>query len=119
MIQYQLIDDKTKQPLLLGTKVTTFRGEKAILTAFYPPHRPGVSGKVLVKRKTGGEDLIYASVIGAEYIEVEPIINLPLTEGELHMIRLALDRSDLKQYNEEGLRAFADLRNKLAIAAHI
>jgi hypothetical protein len=117
MPNYRLINRKTTFPMYLGDPVKTFRGEKGTIIGIQPPHRQGTSGKVVIRREMGIEDLVYPSVIDAEFIEVEDSITLLLTEGELHMMRVCLDGTELSALNKDALTVFADLRNKLAIAA--
>jgi len=51
-----------------GQEVTTFRGEKAILTGWKEPHKTSSTGKVYItKIKTGYEGEYYPSVINAKF----------------------------------------------------
>lgn len=62
-----LIDATTRLPVAIGDTVETFRGERATVTGFEPPHREGTSGRVST---TLGHH--YASVYNCEYLTETP-----------------------------------------------
>lgn len=49
----KLIDTKTNKEVAIGEVVTSFRGEKAVVTGFRPPHKPSSSGRVYVRPLEG------------------------------------------------------------------
>lgn len=63
----KLIDSTSRQPVAIGDTVYTFRGERATVTGFEPPHREGTSGRVST---TLGHH--YAGVYNCEYIAETP-----------------------------------------------
>jgi hypothetical protein len=58
------------KPVEIGDALTTFRGEPVTLVALDPPHRPGVSGRVIVRDSQGHEDRYYCTVVGCTYVEI-------------------------------------------------
>jgi hypothetical protein len=57
-------------PAVKGQKVTTFRGEKLILTGWREPHKPSSTGRVFVKgEKNEFEGEYFPSVVGGEFRE--------------------------------------------------
>ena len=54
---------ETGKQVNIGDRVTTFRGEEAVLKAVYP--RDGMTGKVALESHLG---LLYPSVIGCEFM---------------------------------------------------
>jgi hypothetical protein len=64
----QLIDSKTRKPLVKGQRIRTNRGRPMFLEDWKEPHKPESSGFVFVSEtRGGGTEMYYASVIGAEF----------------------------------------------------
>lgn len=64
-----LIDTETNKEILIGDRVTNFRGEQFYLRNFRAPHKPGSTGRVGLNNPDGsfaGE--FFPSVIGAKII---------------------------------------------------
>jgi hypothetical protein len=53
--------------LKIGSKVDTFRGEKAEVRAMYLPHHPGSTGRVVLKFEDGSEGEYFPGVINAQW----------------------------------------------------
>ncbi len=63
-----LIDSATGKRLKVGDTVTTFRGEKLVLTDMTPPHKRGSTGRVYVKKAGAARGREYfPGVINAEW----------------------------------------------------
>lgn len=60
------INDK---PAVVGQKVVSFRGEKAKLISWTPPHKPSSTGRVYIKFEDGNQQEYFPSVIGGEFKE--------------------------------------------------
>lgn len=60
--EVKLVHIETGVEFKKGDKVTTFRGEEAIIRDLYPPHKSSASGRV---------NGYYASVYNLKYVEVE------------------------------------------------
>jgi len=58
----QLIDSTTKKPVNVGDIVTTFRGEKMVVTGMIEPRHAGSTGRVILDGQA-----YYPSVINAEW----------------------------------------------------
>ena len=68
----KLIYEKTKEPVMIGDRATTFRGESVVVTGMDEPHKPSSTGRVYIKYS--GFDSIgrefFPSVIGAIWVGV-------------------------------------------------
>jgi hypothetical protein len=60
-----VIDNKKVE---VGQEVTSFRGEKYILTGWKEPHKPSSTGRVYLKLKDGSTFEFYPEVINAKFI---------------------------------------------------
>jgi hypothetical protein len=69
----KLIDSKTGEQMQRDARVQTFRGEKAILLGWKPPHRPGSTGRVYVEFVEDMARLheFFPSVIGCKFVDDE------------------------------------------------
>lgn len=69
--QWLLVNEKTGEPLNVGDKLTTFRGEECILTDATPPKHAASTGRVYVKDNPNqpypGE--YFPSVVGAKWVQ--------------------------------------------------
>jgi hypothetical protein len=71
-MQYQLVNDKTNEPINIGDTVTTFRGEEGKLIYVDPSYSAGSIGHVGVELgKRGYTSRWYPSVINARFVEVK------------------------------------------------
>ena len=67
-----LVDSQTKQPIKIGDKVHTFRGEECTVKGIRKPFHPGSTGRVFVSFHPDEFDREYfPSVINAQWIEDE------------------------------------------------
>lgn len=69
----KLIHTKTLQPVKIGDAVTSFKGDKATIAHFLPPHKPSSSGHVSVKYtdRNTMDGYNYVGVWGLEWIDRE------------------------------------------------
>lgn len=69
---WRLIHNATKVEAKRGDPVVTFRGEPGVLTSWAPPHKPGSTGKVVIRFRgvAGGEAEFYPSVVDCTFVRV-------------------------------------------------
>jgi hypothetical protein len=68
----QLVDKLTKEPLVIGQTVKTFRGDDVKLMSMQPPRHCGSEGHVCIRYAGAPAKFdieVYASVINAVYVE--------------------------------------------------
>lgn len=70
----RLVHKKTGEPVKAGDKITSFRGEEAVLVDKYKPDASNALGRVYVRWSDGPEDVqigFYPSVFGLEWVDRE------------------------------------------------
>ena len=78
---WALVSEKTREPMVEGAEVTTFRGEVFTLNGGRPPQHEGSTGRVWVQ--VGEAEVEYfPSVIGAKWVEISALEEMSSTEGE-------------------------------------
>jgi len=67
---FKLISNQTGKEIKIGDTVADKRGDPFVVLGFTPPHRPGSTGRVIVKRL--GEDIrneFFPTVFDAKIVE--------------------------------------------------
>lgn len=67
---YVLFEKDTDNVVMPGAELTTFRGEKVVLTGGTAPQHEASSGRIYVKYENGTEAGFFPSVCGLEYRKV-------------------------------------------------
>jgi rRNA maturation protein Nop10 len=65
-----IVVEKTGARVALGSTITDFRGDQAVLVNFIAPHQAGSTGRVVVQAE-GREELYYPSVYGLKIVVPE------------------------------------------------
>ena len=67
----KLINAKTREPVKVGARVKTFRGEEARLIGSMEPHRASSTGRIVIKFDDGHQCEFFPSVCGLMWVEDE------------------------------------------------
>lgn len=77
--EFKLVD-KNGNEIEIHNEVTDFRGDKAVVTGIYPPHKESSSGHVEVDYGNGDVRFLYATVFGLKYVKQDTVEESLITE---------------------------------------